>query len=53
MNTVNNGLLKVHEFFVVPAPILANNVVILAMFILAVGFGAGGSFLSIKKHLQV
>ena len=53
MNTVNNGLLRVHEFFVVPAPILANNVVILAMFILAVGFGAGGSFLSIKKHLQV
>lgn len=53
MNTVNNGLIKVHEFFVVPSPILANNVVILALFILAVGFGAGGSFLSIKKHLQV
>ena len=53
MNMVNNGLLKVHEFFVVPSPLIANNIVILAMFILAVGFGAGGSFLSIKKHLQV
>lgn len=53
MNTVDSSLLKVHEFFVVPSPILANNIVILVMFILAVGFGAGGSFLSIKKHLQV
>lgn len=53
INAVNNGLLKVHEFFMVPAPILANNTVILVLFIIAVGFGAGGSLLSIKKHLQV
>ena len=53
LNAVNNGLLKVHEFFVVPAPVLANNIVILVLFIIAVGFGSGGSLLSIKKHLQV
>lgn len=53
INAANNGLLKVHEFFVVPSPILANNIVILVLFIIAIGFGAGGSFLSIKKHLQV
>lgn len=53
LNAVNNGLLKVHEFFVVPAPLLANNTVILVLFIIAVGFGAGGSLISIKKHLQV
>jgi cell division transport system permease protein len=53
INAANNGLLKVHVFFVVPSPILANNIVILVLFVVAIGFGAGGSFLSIKKHLQV
>lgn len=53
INAAHNGLLKVHEFFVVPSPVLANNVVILVLFVIAIGFGAGGSFLSIKKHLQV
>ena len=53
LNAVHSGLLKVHEFFMVPAPVLANNTVILVLFIIAVGFGAGGSLLSIKKHLQV
>src|SRR5574344_1650742 len=53
LNAVNNGLLKVHEFFSVPAPLLANNTVLLALFVIAVGFGAVGSLLSIKKHLQV
>ena len=53
LNAVHNGLTKVHEFFMVPAPLLANNTVILVLFIIAVGFGAGGSLLSIKKHLQV
>ena len=53
LNAVNNGLLKVHEFFVVASPVLANNTVILVLFIIAVGFGAGGSMLSIKKHLQI
>ncbi len=53
IDAAHTGLLKVHEFFVVPSPILANNIVILVLFIIALGFGAGGSFLSIKKHLQV
>lgn len=53
LNAVNNGLLKVHEFFMVPPPVLANNTVILVLFIIAVGCGAGGSLISIKKHLQV
>ena len=53
LNAVENGLLKVHNFFMVPAPILADNIVIISLFIIAIGFGAGGSMLSIKKHLQV
>ena len=53
LNAVNGGLLKVHEFFVVASPVLANNTVILVLFIIAVGFGAGGSIINIKKHLQV
>lgn len=53
LNGVNDMILKVHGFFSVPNPLLANNIVILVLFIIAVGFGAGGSLLSIKKHLQV
>ena len=53
LNAVQNGLLKVHEFFTVPSPVLAVNIVTATLFIIAIGFGAGGSLLSIKKHLQV
>lgn len=53
LNGVNNMILRIHDFFAVPNPVLANNIVILVLFIIAVGFGAGGSLLSIKKHLQV
>lgn len=53
LNAVQNGLLKVHNFFMVPSPVLADNLVIVTLFIIAIGFGAGGSLLSIKKHLQV
>ena len=53
LNAVNNMILKIHGFFAVPSPVLANNIVILLLFIIAVGFAAGGSMLSIKKHLQV
>ncbi len=53
LNAVQDGLLKVHNFFSVPSPVLANNIVIITLFIIAIGFGAGGSMLSIKKHLQV
>lgn len=53
MNAVQNGLLKIHAFFMIPSPVLAENIVIFSMFVIAVGFCAGGSMLSIKKHLRV
>lgn len=53
LNTINNMIVKIHQFFAVPTPVLANNIVILVLFTIAIGFAAGGSLLSIKKHLQV
>lgn len=53
MNAVETGLTNVHNFFRVPKPLLATNIVTLVMFIFAIGFSAGGSLMSIKKHLKV
>ena len=53
LNAVQKGLVKVHQFFMIPSPILATNIVVFVLFIVAIGFGALGSYLSIKKHLQV
>lgn len=53
LNIVQNGLNNMHQFFMVPAPAHAQYIVITIMFLMAVSFGAGGSFLCIKKHLQV
>ena len=53
MNAVQQWLLKIHEYFMVPSPILAANIVTFTLFVIAIGFGAGGSILSIKKHLRV
>lgn len=53
LNAVQNALLDAHRFFTVPSPPLATNFVVLVLFLVAIGFGALGSFLSIKKHLQV
>ena len=53
LNAFQNTLLNVHKFFVIPSPELALNFVIFIMFIMAIGFGAVGSFLSIKKYLSV
>lgn len=53
LNFVQNGLTHMHQFFMVPTPVHAQNLVIAVMFAMAVLFGAGGSFLCIKKHLQV
>ncbi|MBO6087314.1 ABC transporter permease [bacterium] len=50
---VQNGLNNMHQFFMVPAPLGAQQIVVAVMFIMAISFGAGGSFLCIKKHLQV
>lgn len=53
LNFVQNGLNNMHQFFMVPTPMYAQQIVIAVMFLMAVSFGAGGSFLCIKKHLQV
>lgn len=53
LNFVENGLVNMHQFFMVPTPLYAQNVVIIIMFAMGTLFGAGGSFLCIKKHLQV
>lgn len=53
LNIVQNMLNNIHNFFLIPPPLFAGNVVIMVMFFLGILFGAGGSFLSIKKHLQV
>lgn len=50
---VQNGLMHMHQFFMVPTPLYAQNIVMAVMFTMAIIFGAGGSFLCIKKHLQV
>ena len=51
-NVVQNMLNNVHKFFMIPSPIYAGNLVMMSMFLFGILFGAGGSFLSIKKHLQ-
>jgi len=53
LSYVQNGLLNVHKFFMVPSPPYAQNLVILVMFSMSILFGAVGSFWCIKKHLQV
>ena len=53
LNVVQNMLNNVHKFFMIPGPMFAENTVIITMFFVGILFGAGGSFLSIKKHLQV
>lgn len=53
LNFVQNGLVNMHQFFMVPSPVYAQNIVIITMFAMGTLFGAGGSFLCIKKHLQV
>lgn len=53
LNVVQNGLNNLHQFFMVPTPVHAQGIVITIMFSMGILFGAGGSFLCIKKHLQV
>ncbi len=53
LNMVQNMLNNVHRFFLIPSPLFAENMVAFSMFFVGILFGAGGSFLSIKKHLQV
>jgi cell division transport system permease protein len=53
LNFVQNMLNNVHRYFLIPPPMFAEDMVITTMFFLGILFGASGSFLSIKKHLQV
>lgn len=53
LNWVQGCLVGMHKFFLVPMPAYAQNIVIITLLLIGTAFGAGGSFLSIKKHLQV
>ena len=53
LNWIQSLLLSVHKFFLIPAPAYAQNIVIISLLLIGTAFGASGSFLSIKKHLQV
>lgn len=53
LNWVQGLLMNVHKFFLIPMPTYAQNIVIITLLLIGTAFGASGSFLSIKKHLQV
>lgn len=53
LNCIQGLLINVHKFFLIPNPASAQNIVIITLLIIGTIFGAIGSFLSIKKHLQV
>lgn len=53
LNWIQGALMKVHTHFSVPMPIYTQNIVIITLLLIGIAFGASGSLLSIKKHLQV
>lgn len=53
LNGIQGLLINVHKFFLIPNPAYAQNIVIITLLLIGTAFGAIGSFLSIKKHLQV
>ena len=53
MNIVEMWLKNLHEFFKVAQSPIAINIVSFSMFVIAIGCSAGGSVMSIKKHLKV
>ena len=53
LSWVQGLLMNVHKFFLIPSPAYAQNIVIISLLLIGTAFGASGSFLSIKKHLQV
>ncbi len=53
LNTVQNALVRLNEFLNIPSSEFALQIVVFCIFIIAIFFSAGGSMLSIKKHLQV
>lgn len=50
---IHKHLLNVHNFFFIPSADYALNLVVSTVFLVGILFGAGGSFICIKKHLQV
>ena len=44
---------KINHFFLIPTPIMAEGMIIFTLLLIGTVFGALGSMLSIKKHLQV
>ncbi len=50
---VQNAMVAIHKFFLIPSPAMAESMVVLTLLVVGISFGAGGSLLSIKKHLQV
>lgn len=53
VNIVQGYLKNVHEFFAIPVYTFAQALVVLSVILVGVIFSAGGSLMSIKKHLQV
>ncbi len=53
INFVQSNIIKMHEFFMIPIDSWAQFIVLFSVLTLGVAFGSIGSFLSIKKHLQV
>lgn len=53
LNTVQNGLNRLNNFLNIPQSEFALQIVVFCIFVIAIFFSAGGSLLSIKKHLQV
>ena len=53
LNTVQNALIRLHDFMNIAPSEFAMNTVVFCLFIMAIFFSASGSMLSIKKHLQV
>lgn len=53
LHFVQTMLGKVNNFFLIPTPLMAEGMVVLTLLLVGTAFGALGSLLSIKKHLQV
>ena len=53
IDVVQSYIIKMHEFFMISIDPLAQFTVLFSVLTLGVAFGSIGSFMSIKKHLQV
>ena len=53
LNAIQGLLHGMHKFLLIPMPAFAQNIVIISLLFIGTAFGAIGSLLSIKKHLQV